>query len=231
MRADATAGRGIVTSVRIALIALALAACSAPVRQAAPWNEITGEKLLALRLQGDAARGARAYEVCQGCHRRGATGSTSGTYPRLAGQHATVLIEQMTDIRSGRRGNDKMLPFIDKHGVGPQDIADIAAYLSRLPVPPTQGQGPGTHLADGEKLYKNACVDCHGAAGEGDATRFYPRVNGQHFKYTLREMIDIRDGVRRNANPTMVEAIKRYTNADLEAVADHMSRLPVTGAR
>ena len=29
----------------------------------------------------------------------------------------------------------------------------------------------------------------------------------------------------------MVEAIKRYTNADLEAVADHMSRLPVTGAR
>ena len=209
-------------------------AASAPAPAEEPettWNAMQGEKLQALRATGDAARGEITFEVCQGCHRAKALGRPDGSYPRLAGQHASVLIKQMTDVRAGRRRNGKMLPFIDKHGVGPQDIADIAAYLSRLPVPPTQGQGPGTHLADGEKLYKNACVDCHGAAGEGDATRFYPRVNGQHFKYTLREMIDIRDGVRRNANPTMVEAIKRYTNADLEAVADHMSRLPVTGAR
>ena len=122
MRADA-AGRRFVRIVRIVLIALALGACAAPARQAGPWNEITGEKLLALRMKGDAARGAQAFEVCQGCHRRGATGSASGTYPRLAGQHATVLIEQMADIRSGRRGNEKMLPFADEHVLSPQDIA------------------------------------------------------------------------------------------------------------
>ncbi len=225
MRADATAGRGIVTSVRIALIALALAACSAPVRQAAPWNEITGEKLLALRLQGDAARGARAYEVCQGCHRRGATGSTSGTYPRLAGQHATVLIEQMADIRSGRRGNDKMLPFADEHVLSPQDIADIAAYVSALPVPPALGVGPGTRLAQGEALYRRDCVACHGERGQGDGPKFHPMIAGQHYRYLLREVGLIRSGERGNANPDMVRVIRPYTDDELEAVSDYVSRM------
>ena len=33
------------------------------------------------------------------------------------------------------------------------------------------------------------CLEIDGGAkGEGDALRFYPRVNGQHFRYTLREM-------------------------------------------
>jgi len=79
------------------------------------WNELKGEKLEALRLRGDAARGEEAFVVCQGCHKQGATGSASGVYPRLAGQHATVLIEQMADIRSGKRMNQKMAPFADEH--------------------------------------------------------------------------------------------------------------------
>jgi cytochrome c553 len=212
----------------MALLALSLAACAAPARQAAPaapWNEITGEKLLALRLKGDAARGAQAFEVCQGCHRRGATGSTSGTYPRLAGQHASVLIEQMADIRSGRRGNEKMLPFADEHVLSPQDIADIAAYLSALPVPAALGVGPGTRLARGEALYRRDCASCHGDRGQGDGPKFHPMIAGQHFRYLLREVGLIRSGERGNSNPDMVRVIRPYSDEDLEAVSDYVSRM------
>ncbi|MFA7269423.1 MAG: c-type cytochrome [Sterolibacterium sp.] len=189
------------------------------------WNEIKGEKLLALNLKGDAGRGAEAFVGCQGCHRRGATGSPSGRYPRLAGQHATVLIEQMTDIRSGKRRNPKMEPFADEHVITPQEIADIAVYLQGLPLPANLGRGPGKALERGKDIYVRGCADCHGERGEGNGAKFYPMVAGQHFVYLLREARFIRDGQRGNANPDMMRVIKAYSDDDLEAVADYMSRL------
>jgi cytochrome c553 len=191
------------------------------------WNEMQSEKLQALRAKGDPLRGEITFEICQGCHRAGALGRADGSYPRLAGQHDTVLIKQMTDVRAGRRHNPRMLPFADKHVISPQDIADIAVYLKGLPVPPNNGKGPGTELALGRRIYDKDCATCHGDNGEGDGDKFYPRVSGQHFKYLQRESIDIRDGVRLNANPKMIRAIRRYTNAEIAAVADYMSRFPL----
>jgi len=215
--------------LRTGLLALALLTVwSSPLLAAdvAPvWNEIKGEKLLVLKLKGDAARGEEAFVTCQSCHRRGATGSPSGMYPRLAGQHATVLIEQMTDIRSGKRRNPKMAPFSDEHVLTPQEMADIAVYLQGLPIPANLGRGPGTALGRGQDIYVRDCANCHGDRGEGNRDKFYPLVAGQHFVYLLREARLVRDGERGNANPDMVRVIKPYSDDDLEAVADYMSRL------
>jgi cytochrome c553 len=194
------------------------------------WNAMRGEKLIALGRQGDPLRGEIAYEVCQGCHEPDAGGEIDGSYPRLAGQHATVLIKQLTDIRSGVRDNQKMYPYATEHVVTPQEIADIAVYLQALPAPQTIGEGSGKQLARGQDLYDAHCRECHGRHGEGDAGDFYPRVGQQHYAYLLREARMIRDGERRNAHPEMVDAIDSYSEDDLAAVADHMSRLPGTRA-
>lgn len=189
------------------------------------WNEIKGEELQALSLKGDVERGAEAFVPCQGCHKRGATGSVSGAYPRLAGQHTSVLIKQMADIRSGKRQNPKMLPFADEHVLTIQEIADIATYLHALPIPANLARGAGNALARGKALYTRDCVICHGSNGEGNAEKFFPLVAGQNFNYLLREALFIRDGKRGNANPDMVKVIKSYSDADLEAVADYISGL------
>lgn len=191
------------------------------------WNEMEGEKLLALQAKGDVSRGAVAFEVCQGCHRNGGTGRVDGSYPRLAGQHASVLIKQMTDIRAGRRDNRKMEPFSSEHVLGPQEIADIAAYLQAQPVTPDNGQGPGKDQGRAGKLYQRDCADCHGTQGEGDAAAFYPRLSGQHYRYLRREALLIRDGGRRNSNPDMVKSVRNYSDRDLEIVSDYASRLPL----
>lgn len=222
------------------LVAFAAPAAAQPQVEAQPkesgieapdyiWNEMHAEKLQALKAKGDVLRGEIAFEVCQGCHRAGALGRPDGTYPRLAGQHATVLIKQLTDIRAGRRDNPRMYPFADRHVLGPQDIADIALFLQGLPVPANQGKGPGDDLERGRTLYANDCASCHGDAGEGDEGKFYPRVSGQHYAYLLREGIEIRDGRRRNANPKMVKVVKAYSDADMRAVSDYMSRFAVSG--
>jgi cytochrome c553 len=189
------------------------------------WNEMKGEKLLALKAKGDPLRGEISFEICQGCHRADASGRKSGAYPRLAGQHATVLIKQMTDIRAGRRYNPKMDPFIGEHAVTPQEIADIATFLAGLPIPADNGKGNGAAVTQGKQLYERDCADCHGAKGEGRAAEFFPMLAGQHFKYLVREGLMIRDGDRRNSNPKMVKAIKAYSDSDIEAVSDYMSQL------
>ncbi len=210
------------------ILALLLAAMgSTPVLADGQWNATYQEKTQALALQGDAARGEAAFVICQGCHRVGALGRADGSYPRLAGQHGTVIIKQLTDVRSGRRNNPKMLPFADHQSLSVQEIADIGVYLQRLPVPPDQGQGDGQNLARGRQLYERDCANCHGSDGMGDAARFYPRVSGQHYRYLVREGRMIRDGERRNANPDMATAIRHYSDEEIAAVADHMSRLPV----
>ncbi len=189
------------------------------------WNAPIGEKVEVLRRKGNAERGREAYQGCQGCHKPDGTGRPDGTYPQIAGQHATVLIKQMADIREGRRDNPKMFPFAGKHVVTVQEIADISVYLSGLPIPATNGKGPGSDLVRGKALYDKDCEICHGRNGQGDAAKFYPVLAGQHYKFLLREAHDIKNKTRRNANPKMVKVVQKYTDADLEAVSDYISRL------
>lgn len=207
----------------IAAVALWPMAASAEMLE---WNEIKGEQAIALKAKGDPSRGEATFVPCQGCHRKDASGRTSGAYPRLAGQHATVIIKQVADIRANRRINPKMEPYIGDHSLTPYEIADIAVYLEGLPISAENGKGPGTGVAAGKQIYEKECVDCHGAQGEGKADKFYPMVAAQHYRYLLRELQYIRDGDRRNANPDMIKVIKPYTNSDLEALADYMAQLP-----
>lgn len=216
--------------------ALALISASASAQDAQPhapgiespgyvWNEPDAEKTRALAHDADPEKGKIAYEVCQGCHRADGSGRADAVYPSLAGQHASVLIKQMIDVRSGRRDNPKMHPFVGEWVVSPEEVADISAYLNKLPVPLDNSKGKGEHLAQGKELYERDCATCHGDQGQGRAADFYPVVAQQHYAYLLREGELIRDGGRRNANPKMVVVIRDYTNAELEAVSDYMSRL------
>jgi cytochrome c553 len=77
------------------------------------------------------------------------------------------------------------------------------------------------------QLYEGGdCIKCHGRHGEGNAGEIFPVVAAQHFGYLLREMKHIQDGTRGNSHPDMVKAIAGFSQADLEAVADYLSRLP-----
>lgn len=153
-------------------------------------------------------------------------GHTDGTFPELAGQHRSVLIKQLTDIREGHRDNPTMYPFALPSEIGgEQSVADVTEYISHLPMNPENGVGSGTDLALGEKLFKDNCTRCHGENGEGNAEKYYPRIQGQHYEYLVRQYKWIKEGRRRNANPDMIEQIKNFSDKDTLAVLDYVSRL------
>ena len=196
------------------------------------WNEGGGEQDEALTLTPDLENGMDVYEVCSACHLPEGWGLEDGTFPQLAGQHASVLIKQLADIRALNRDNPTMYPFALERSIGgPQSVADVVAYTEKLPMNPEWGKGPwepGTpEHAAGEKLYADNCVKCHGESGIGDAEKFYPRINGQHYNYMLRQFEWIRDGKRRNANPDMVAQIKGFSDEQMAQVINYISWVPV----
>lgn len=190
------------------------------------WMSQGGEREEALTLKPDVANGRDVYEVCSACHMPEGWGLTDGTFPQLAGQHRSVIIKQLADIRDGHRDNPTMYPFALPSEIGgTQAIADVSEYIAILKMNPDNGVGKGDDLALGAKLYADNCVRCHGAQGEGDADKYYPRIQAQHYEYLLRQYRWIKEGKRRNSNPEMVEQIKNFTDRDTMAVLDYVSRL------
>ena len=216
----------LLSTTALAITGLALSSVSLA------WLEGGGERDEAMNLKPDLENGMDVYEVCAGCHLTEGWGKEDGTFPQIAGQHPEVLIKQLADIREGNRDNPTMYPFALPRAIGgAQAMADVVAYTAQLPMTPANGKGEweaGTpEFEQGKKLYNDNCVECHGENGAGSAEKFYPKIQGQHYKYMLRQFEWIRDGKRRNANPDMVKQIKGFSDKDMQMVINYTSRLPV----
>ncbi len=196
---------------------------ASPLLADAPLDD---ELTKAMSLKPDIENGKEVFKLCMACHQANGWGLEDGSFPQLSGQHRSVIIKQIADIRAGNRDNPQMYP-IAKESVmgGPQAISDVAAYIDTLPMDPTPGTGRGINEERAEKLFYRKCAECHGADGSGDAERFFPRIHGQHYEYLLRQIKWIRNGKRRNANPVMVKRVKKMKMEDLELLADYVSRM------
>jgi cytochrome c553 len=183
----------------------------------------------ALTLKPDVAKGLEIYRTsCAECHMPEGWGLQSPLIPipQLAGQHRTVVIKQLADIRAGNRESVVMAPYATVELIGgAQAIADVAGYIDSLEMSVDTGKGPGNDLELGAQLYKDNCARCHGPTGEGDSDAYVPRIQAQHYQYLVRQFNSIRKGKRRNANPEMVTQIRDFSARQIQAVLDYVSRL------
>jgi cytochrome c553 len=179
-----------------------------------------------MALTPDIDNGRRVYLTCAVCHRPEGWGTPDGSYPQIAGQWREVIIKQLADIRARHRDNPLMYPFsLTRILGGPQNLADVAAYVAALPMTANNGVGPGVDLELGARLYAEHCADCHGERGEGKPAKPTPAIAAQHFPYLMGQFEAIRNGRRKNANPEMIEQIAEFTPRDQAAVLDYTSRL------
>lgn len=216
-------------SLAIPSLALAmLLACppDAAIAQVTVFLPTDGDTKATLALAGDIQRGKDAYAECQTCHRTDASGRVAFNIPRLSGQHASVLIKQLMDIRSGLRVNPEMKEYMHDSDLTLQDFADMAAYLQSLPVAGRIGQGPPELVPRGQALYASDCAACHGEHAEGRPELFFPMLASQHYGYLLRELDLILNGERGNSNPAMPPILKNYSTDDKRALAAYLAQLP-----
>ena len=87
------------------------------------------------------ADGATLYaeKTCIACHGKEGKKPLIASYPKLAGQNAAYIAQQMRDIRSGARTNGSSAAMkgvmVNAEGdqlVSDADIKDLAAYLSKI---------------------------------------------------------------------------------------------------
>jgi cytochrome c553 len=148
-------------------------------------------------VEGDAARGAKLYETCTACHGPRGEGVTDGSVPAIGGQHYLVIVKQLTDFRAEVRPDLRMRHFADtRHLAYSQQIADVSAYISRLPSNAPVTTVRGEAAVRGASLYARHCERCHGATGEGNEESFVPRLAAQHASYLQRQLDDARPGRR-----------------------------------
>ena len=214
------------------LIALAIVLVGSAGTTVAQVNVLVptdGDLKATLALPGDIQRGKVVYAECQSCHRSDASGRPRFDIPRLSGQHASVVIKQLMDIRSGLRANPQMADYMLDSGLTLQDFADVAAYLQSLPVVGDITQGPRELVPRGGTLYATNCATCHGEHGQGRPELFYPMLASQHYSYLLRELDLILSGQRGNSNPAMPPILKDFSTDDKRAVAAYLAQLPAPG--
>lgn len=179
----------------------------------------------------DIEAGRSTFGICARCHLPEAWGNDDGTYPQLAGQHINVLMKQLLDIRNGTRHSSIMFPFVQQRTIGGyQELSNVVAYISTLPMNPSHSKGPWRKHSDGykrgEKIYQQHCSGCHGSNGEGNDALVYPKLQGQHFQYMNQQLVRIKSGLR-EVTPAMQVVIEALDLKQLEEAVNYASYFAV----
>ncbi|BBP03626.1 cytochrome c [Sulfuriferula plumbiphila] len=69
-----------------------------------------------------------------------------------------------------------------------------------------------------------ACMQCHGANGEGQAAAGFPRLAGQNRDYLAKQLADFKAKLR--TNPLMQPIASALSTAQMNDVADYYASLP-----
>ena len=193
--------------------------------------------------------------TCAGCHGEFGQGAADGTYPRLAGLDAQYLARQMRLFKTRERLNIPMFPYATERELPEEDVLIISEYLSaikllsKMPpidkatyeplerlklakqvfsIPRFQGD-----MENGKKFYNKECASCHGrdglgkhkTRGKGQPDFVYPRLNGQHSRYLLRQIIAIGKGKRFHDEKDDAAIFTAYSTKEINDVLAFLSIL------
>lgn len=174
-----------------------------------------------------------AVQVCSTCH--GVTGnSVSPNFPRLAGQQAAYIEEQLKNFRSHQRADPEGFEYMwgISRKLTDEQIKGLGEYFSKQ-VPNTiaaDGADAKT-LAEGKNIFENgvpeqnviACQACHGAKAEGIGA--FPRLAHQHKDYLLKQL-DIFQYTQGRPGTPMESVSHPLTGENKLAVAAYLQAFP-----
>ncbi|MDH3353881.1 MAG: c-type cytochrome [Chromatiales bacterium] len=175
---------------------------------------------------GDAAAGKTKAAACAACHMADGN-SMIPNFPKIAGQHATYIENQLAAFKAGTRKDATMLGMTA--ALAPQDMADVGAYFASQST--SIGTANAEKAAAGKKVFLggnkgtglSACMACHGPSGKGNAGAKFPSLRGQHTIYTIKQLKDFRSGTR--SNVMMNDIAAKMSDAEIESVAEFIQGL------
>lgn len=175
----------------------------------------------------DIEAGKAKTALCAGCH--GPDGnSLNAIWPRLAGQHASYLVKQLRDFKSGKRVDPTMQGMVA--ALTDEDMVNISAYYETQT--PSAATFDAALLAKGQDIYRGgitetsvaACMGCHSPSGSGNGPAAYPALKGQHPEYIAAQLQKFKDGSRANdAGKMMRNVANRMSEQEMKAVSAYVA--------
>jgi cytochrome c553 len=168
---------------------------------------------------------------CAQCHAFNGVSDASGAFPRLAGQSAYYLTEQLRDFASGVRTSALMTPIAKE--LSSEDIADVAAYYAGIIAPFLPLKAADAALVKrGEELAKvgsaerqiQNCDNCHGPGGAGEPPAI-PYLAGQYGHYIAFTLQMWGQGFRKNSPDAMAVIAKNLDEQEIAAVAAYYQQV------
>ena len=172
-------------------------------------------------LAQDAVAGRKKAETCVACHGPGGN-STQGQYPILARQTARYLYLQLLDFKEGRRVDPQMQPFAANLTRG--DMLDLSAYFAAQKPLGTSFKPDPKRAARGQaKAQEVLCTMCHlgGFKGQNEI----PRVAGQHYDYTVKQLRDFKARRRTNDAGSMTSVSSTLSDEDIINLGHYLAGL------
>ncbi len=163
--------------------------------------------------------GRSVAAVCANCHGEGGN-SLKPDIPNLAGQNPSYLLEQIRKFSIGMRRNEFMEGMI-KALTADEKIGMVVFYSSQKVNVNTSKAAPAL-MAAGKKIYTEICWRCHALDGRGNEK--IARIAGQQVPYLMSTIKRYRSGAGR-IDPLMMANTRTLTDADVEAVANYISRM------
>ena len=180
----------------------------------------------ALQLDVDPARGETLYRKhCVSCHGAKAHGDPQRGIPALAGQRQAYVVKQLADFRELERNSAEMHAIVSRADISePQEWADLAAYVNRLPPIEKPERGDGRYVELGEAIFREQCSSCHEEDARGDDDGFVPSLRNQHYTYLLNETRRMARWHSRNLDPDLERFLASLDEDELIGLADYLSR-------
>ena len=206
-------------------------AAPAPAQAAAPAGEDKGREI---------------NGVCAACHGEYGQGGKRGEYPRLAGQRAAYLKDQLKSFRARKRINIPMYPYTQERELPDEDIETISEYLAAIRLPTEWPQFKDSDDAltrltatekvmivpraegdidNGKAIYQKECFSCHGRDGRGRGK--FPMLVGQYTSYLKKQADAYLKGERPHDDEGVTGILNRISEKDIQDILAYLTSIQV----
>jgi cytochrome c553 len=182
--------------------------------------------------------------VCAACHGDYGQGGKRGEYPRIAGQRAAYLKDQLKSFRARKRINLPMYPYTQERELSDADIEAVSEYLSAIELPTRWPEFKDSDdaltrltatekvmiipraegdLENGKAIYQKECAACHGKDGRGRGK--FPMLIGQYTNYLMKQAEAYVKGERPHDEEGPVGILNRLKAKDIQDILAYLTSI------